>query len=511
MTTATRPRSLILLAISAACALLTCPAHAADNNPECRFTELARLPLQYTGPALQVTLAGTINGTPANMLLAPQVGDTSLTTGGAERHGLRLEKALGYIRSIGGTSAYFTTRVNDMAVGPLHTGKMTLGVFDIKASYDALAGANFLFQTDMEISLPDKQLKFFQALDCGDEFLGYWPDGAIDVPLQFNPRRDTTPTFTVELNGHKMKAVIDTSANLSHIELKAAQRAGLKLDATGVKRMPDGRGMGKRPAPMWSAPFEKLSIGGETLDHPRIEVIDTQGEFDDNQANITFGMDFLRSHRVLFAISQKKLYLSYVGGQPFGQRAGIEPWMQQEADSGNAEAQFLLARMYQTGRGIPKDTEQAGVWLEKAAAQGHFKANLVLGIKMLLAGRYPEAAARISAGLEKLSSVEPDERASALMLYLLRMRAGEGELGKQELETRLAWFKEEAWQARVAEFFLGRINAAKLLEQTPSSNVCDAADMLAEWHAAQGDNDGKTSVMSAHAACTFPMTRRKIF
>ncbi len=43
------------------------------------------------------------------------------------------------------------------------------------------------------------------------------------------------------------------------------------------------------------------------------------------QVDILLGADFLRSHRVLFAMSQQKIYLSYIGGAPFGQRRKLEP------------------------------------------------------------------------------------------------------------------------------------------------------------------------------------------
>jgi hypothetical protein len=35
---------------------------------------------------------------------------------------------------------------------------------------------------------------------------------------------------------------------------------------------------------------------------------------------VVLGVDFLRTHRILFAMSQDRLYMSYLGGDPFPPR-----------------------------------------------------------------------------------------------------------------------------------------------------------------------------------------------
>jgi TPR repeat protein len=50
------------------------------------------------------------------------------------------------------------------------------------------------------------------------------------------------------------------------------------------------------------------------------------------------------------------------------------------ARQGNAAAQFDLAQLYRSGKGIPADLHQAFAWYEKAAAQGHGYAQYNLGV-----------------------------------------------------------------------------------------------------------------------------------
>jgi hypothetical protein len=51
--------------------------------------------------------------------------------------------------------------------------------------------------------------------------------------------------------------------------------------------------------------LDKLQIGRETISNADVGVIDTN----DLDVDLLLGADFLRSHRVMFAMSQKKLYL----------------------------------------------------------------------------------------------------------------------------------------------------------------------------------------------------------
>jgi|TARA_R110000787_G_scaffold206590_3_gene316780 superfamily II DNA helicase RecQ len=61
-------------------------------------------------------------------------------------------------------------------------------------------------------------------------------------------------------------------------------------------------------------------------------------------------------------------------------------WFRLAADQGYADAQANLGFMYGTGRGVPQDDAQAMSWFRKAAEQGHTIAQLNLGA-MCFTGR----------------------------------------------------------------------------------------------------------------------------
>ena len=52
----------------------------------------------------------------------------------------------------------------------------------------------------------------------------------------------------------------------------------------------------------------------------------------------------------------------------------------EQAEQGNAEAQYKLGICYFLGRGVEKDPAKAVRWFKKAAEQGHANAQLLLNI-----------------------------------------------------------------------------------------------------------------------------------
>jgi len=477
--------------------LASYPLARSAEAPRCRYVKLAKLPLQYTGPSLQVTTQGRIDGTPASMLVDTGAYDTLLTRTGTERRGMRLSNTGRVAQGVGGFSSVYQTRVREFVAGPAHSDSGTMRVlsdFANPPSYDAILGAPFLLQTDLEISLATKEMTFFQPVDCGDSFLAYWDADAHVIPFEASYENSPNPNFTVLVNGEKMRAMIDTGAVASSISLAAAKRAGLDLQAPDVTRGIDVVGVGDKRVARWHAVFKTFQIGEQIIRNPDIGVVDGHDSID-----LILGDDFLRAHRVLFAMSQRKLYFSYVGGQPFEQRRKHESWLQAEADAGNGDAQMRLASMYARGDRVAPDAAAASAWLEKAAASGNGYANLFTGRALLLQGRPLDAAPRLRLALDKL----PSSRDAALWLYLARLRSGQAERGRGELGTAFARSENGEWPLPVAAFYLGKSSAEQVLQQAAQDprlgpkRRCAAIGAIREFHEAQGDTAGVQAMTAA--------------
>jgi hypothetical protein len=265
-------------------------------------------------------------------------------------------------------------------------------------------------------------------------------------------------------------------------------------------------GVGSARAPQWTATFKTVQLGGETINNAEIGIIDAQGSIPED---LLLGQDFLRTHRVLFAMSQKKMYFAYLGGEPFSRSQGVPDWVRAEADAGNADAQFALATAYRDGRGVPRDPALAWSWLDKAAAGGEPHANLGLGSQLVASGKAADAIPRLRAAIERL----PAERFGPLWLYLARVRNGEADLAKTELQAILKKQDNDDWPEPIARFYLGKLDAAGLLERAGKEpklargRSCEANAYMAHWHEAQGDREraaSLTATVRAHCGPARP-------
>jgi predicted aspartyl protease len=462
---------------------------AAQGKPACQYLQLARLPLHYTGPTLDITMDGTINGTPAAMLADTGTGDTILTRTGTEKRGLALRAAAQRIQGVGGMSALYAARVNDFAIGAAKPSSGWMNVIGDTGSapaFDAIVGATYLLQADMELALADKEIRFFRPVGCDTSWLAYWSRDAVVIPFEINTvtNKPVNPAFTIEVNGAKMVAIIDSGAYRTSIDAHAAQRAGIRTDGPDAVRIGNSSGIGTAAIANWRAHVATIKIGDEVVHDGEVALMDTHGQLG---IDVLLGADFLRAHRVLFAMSQRRIYLSHVGGDVFGKPLGIERWVQQEADAGNPDAQLAVALAYRTGDGVPRNAALAASWLDKAAAQGLPRANLVLGRDLLLQGRAADAIAKLKPALDAL----PAERYGALWLYLARLRTGQEQAGRRELDAAFAHAADDAWPKPLADLFLGHIDAAALQaaarrdEQRAAIQACQANEYGAELQAAR--------------------------
>src|SRR5262249_26265275 len=160
---------------------------------------------------------------------------------------------------------------------------------------------------------------------CESAFLAYWDSSASVVPLVMPRPSGGPPEFQVAVNGELMRAIIDSGAARSTVDLRAAARVGVTPQSPGVVPARAAVGVGRPDAPMWMARFDTLEIGSERISSPTMALMDIGAnalidsgrisayESVREQPEVVLGADFLQTHRVLIAISQAKLYFSKAG------------------------------------------------------------------------------------------------------------------------------------------------------------------------------------------------------
>lgn len=491
------------LSVAAAMLAVSSSLHAAPDQPaKCEYIQLASLPLRYTGPSLDLTIAGSIDGAPADMLVDTGSNFTMLTEAAAVRRGLMLSPSRESMRGPGGRVRMYSARVREFRAGPaavFNDSIRVMGEFGHPLAYDARLGAQFLLQSDLELSLATKELRFFKPSNCKDAILAYWDANAVEIPFARSYSANPNPVFKVTLNGKELTAAIDTGAVITMMTRRAAERIGLKMDAPGVDRVGDAVGVGSHRMARWSTTIDTLQIGREIIRNAEIGVVDA----DDTAADLLLGTDFLRSHRVLIAMSQSKLYVSYVGGEALGQLRRIEPWLLQEAEAGNGDAQLTVGMMHSRGHGTARDPVQARAWIDRAAASGNPRAQLLRGQRLRHDGHYAEAAGVLRAALDRL----PAERFGALWLYVARMRSGDTDLARRELDTTFARDDAAHWPRPIADYYLGKIDEDRLLtlarkdSAAARSRTCYAKQFIVEGHRIAGDEERAKLVIEQASEC----------
>jgi predicted aspartyl protease len=112
--------------------------------------------------------------------------------------------------------------------------------------------------------------------------------------------------------------MIDTGASRSSISRDLAEQIGARRVAGAAAIRPQGVGSEQRKA--WPAEIDSFAIGEETVKSPTLLVLDRK-RGPNSSMTVLLGQDFLRSHRVLIARSQQRVYVSYVGGTVFMETA----------------------------------------------------------------------------------------------------------------------------------------------------------------------------------------------
>lgn len=306
------------------CLLALTPVVQAADAPACRYVPVATLQLRGSGAIWQATVDGTINGYPAVMLADTGASSSKLVKAWAEKYNVPLRQSGTYSQGIGGTSVNYVAQIQDISVGAARSGKTlmaVLGNMGKMPAFDAILGANFMLQMDLEISLAERKLKFFRAADCPDTYLAYWSPDAMEIPFGGTETGHLNPRLIVEVNGTRMEAFIDTGASFTSISRAAAERAGLRVDTPAVEKLGSATGVGDARIDTWQAEVATFTLGSETIKNAHIGIRDNAPQGTTvGMPDVLIGVDFLRAHRVLIAMSQRRFYVTYTGGEVFPKR-----------------------------------------------------------------------------------------------------------------------------------------------------------------------------------------------
>lgn len=301
-----------VLALSSA--LLTSQVQAAGT---CTLGRVAEIPITMAGT--RPLINAKINNQEARFVLDSGAFYSMISTATAAEFNLKLTPGpYGLmLQGIGGkvTAQIATVKEFGIAGALIHNVEFLVGGSEVGS--EGLIGQNFLHQWDVEYDFSKGVVRLFKPEGCRKARMAYWltpgqtySETGIESVMQ--SRMHTVGEGYV--NGQHIRVTFDTGAYNSFLSLRAAARAGIKIDSPGVVEAGYSRGIGRGMVKTYIATASSFKIGdGEEIKNARLRIADS----DLAESDMLLGSDFFVSHHIFVANSQSKLYLSYNGGPVF--------------------------------------------------------------------------------------------------------------------------------------------------------------------------------------------------
>lgn len=300
--------------------VMAVPAHA-----RCHIEGVAALPLEadVTQPLTQ----GLIDGRPVRVLIDTGSALSFIWRPAAERLGLRL-RGIPRIRlfGLGGESQVDATYIGELQVQALSLKSLRLPVAgDLPNRADVIFGEDFLAHHSMEFDVRHGVVRIVDTSGCSPAELPYWSRTYSMADLLASPLDARAVRVNVLLNGHVVRAQVDSGSSATLLDKSVADSAGVRYsDSRGAVV-----GIGQRALRIWIADVRSFKLGDESIANTQLRVaqLSKYQTMDRIGSRIPaptgtgpallLGMDFLRSHRVFIDNTTRKMVFTYEGGPVF--------------------------------------------------------------------------------------------------------------------------------------------------------------------------------------------------
>lgn len=285
-------------------------AHAAeDGESGCQQERVARVPLRNDAGFLNTPVQ--INGYAASMIVDTGSEGSLISPEGAAQINLPLDPSMHtMVRGTGGIGRLVpNVLVRSFKIGGLENGPLSIPVGSLPGKpqtqppIEGLVGGDMLSRYDVEFDVAGHTLTFWRPARNGAGCAGPqgWHVIYRALPMQFDGRR---VTIQVELDGHPMKALVDSGARSRIVSEAAVARLGvseatLAADPGGITSGVDGH----RQMYHWHK-FHTLKYGLEEEKAPVLTVAPIQDSVD-----MLLGSDWFAAHKIWISYRTGKLYV----------------------------------------------------------------------------------------------------------------------------------------------------------------------------------------------------------
>lgn len=292
----------------------------AQAQSKCRVQKFAELPV--TMDKLQPLIKAKVNGVELTFV-ADSGGFYSMITKDAANSLKLRSRALPdgvRIQGIDGAASASRATVKDFALNGYNSPITDIDfiVNDIKwgDGIAGLIGQNILGQSDAEYDLANGVIRLIKSDGCETASLAYWSRDTFVGVMPLDDRVKSSPHHSTigQLNGRRIRLLLDSGASRSFILSRAAVRLGVYPGAEGVVAAGAIGGVGGAAIPSWLARFDSLDVGGEQIKNAQLRIgASSLGSTTD----MLLGADFFLSHRIFISKQHKKIFFTYNGGPVF--------------------------------------------------------------------------------------------------------------------------------------------------------------------------------------------------
>jgi tetratricopeptide (TPR) repeat protein len=179
-------------------------------------------------------------------------------------------------------------------------------------------GANILKGFDLEIDPGRNKVNLFSPKRCEGSAV-YWPEiDATSIPFDFD---DGWITIPVVLDGKPIRALLDTGASSSILNLLAAKKIfGLTPQSQGVESSDSALTLDGKKLELYKYQFKSLQIGDVTFANPWLNLSVNHNAREEKRnlgtkaPALILGMHQLRKLHLYIAYAEKTIYMSSVAG-----------------------------------------------------------------------------------------------------------------------------------------------------------------------------------------------------
>ena len=274
--------------------------------PGCALTQ--RVAVKLTNFRNFMLAPAALDGQPAAMVLDTGAETSTVTPEAAARLGLPEQTGqTRLMRGVSGDVRAAPVLVRQFSLeGQVILADRTFGVGamspfpGVSPPVSGLMGADVLVGNEVEIDMGARRLALYAASGCA----GYtpWPD-AVSVP--FARTRGGLMLIDAQLNGRRVRALVDTGARTTLVRRATALTIGVPLASLESDSAATGIGFGLNQFALRQHRFAELGVPG-----------DTEADFTANVGDLRLpgiemllGADFLSARRVWISYATGRLFL----------------------------------------------------------------------------------------------------------------------------------------------------------------------------------------------------------